>query len=78
MQLGTSNLGSVCKTEGGEEVGRWALPFCALDLQGLCLGPGPGEQGVWAPSRRKLSSGLGLGVVLPRSMSCVLLPEFPF
>ena len=37
MQLGTRNLGSVCKTEGGEGVGRWAVPVWALEVQGLCL-----------------------------------------
>lgn len=47
-------------------VGRWVLHVCALEL---------GKQGIWAPGRRKLSSGLGLGVVLPHF--CIWLPEFP-
>lgn len=54
----------------------WAPHFCALELQGLRLGPGPGQQGVWVPSWRKLSSCVGLGVVLPPSESCALLPTF--
>lgn len=72
-QLGTRNLGPMCKTEGGGEgVGRWALHS---STGVLCWPPSPSEQGVGAASRRKRSSGLGLGVVLPAS--CILLPESP-